>query len=109
MISINIEKIKSLKNNLSTIFLVNSIEEIKEEFSKEELSFIKSKIKTDETVIKLQNLNTSQIIVLEKKDDEAYITSENWRKSGSKAFDLINSEKNEEVNIISNLKKKKNT
>ena len=107
MISINIEKIKTIKESISSIFLISNTEEIKDEFSKEELSYIKAKIKEEETIITIQNLNISKTIVLEKKDKTSYITSENWRKSGSKVFDIVQSTKDKEINVISKLKKKK--
>lgn len=107
MITINIEKTRSNKNDLSNIFLINNIDEIKEEFSKEELAYIKSKIKAEESIITFQNLNLSNTVVLEKKNKKAYITSENWRKSGSEIFNLLQNDKSKEVNIVSYLKKKK--
>ena len=98
-----IKKVTKAGAKDNVVFLVATEKEIDNKlFNKEEISYIKSKIKDDGKIITINRLSTVVFVVVSGKDED-YKTKQNARKNASKVVDIANENKLESITVISDL------
>ncbi len=99
-----IKKIVKKAPKDSIVFIVNSEKEIDNSvFSKEELAYIKNKIKDKQKLISVNRLNTFLFVVVADKA-ESYKSHQEIRKHASKVVDIVNENKIASITIESKTK-----
>jgi leucyl aminopeptidase len=98
-----IKKVTKAGAKDNVVFLVATEKEIDNKFfNKDEISYIKSKIKDDGKIITINRLSTVVFVVVSGKDED-YKTKQNARKNASKVVDIANENKLESITVISDL------
>jgi leucyl aminopeptidase len=98
-----IKKITKAGAKDNVVFLVATEKEIDNKFfSKEELTYLKSKIKEDAKVIAINRLSSVAFVVVSGKDED-YKARQTARKNASKIVDIANENKLGSITIVSNL------
>jgi len=101
--AMDIKKASKLGANDNVVYLITSEKEISAKvFSKEEITYIKKEIKSEQKQIEINHLsNKSYIVVLEKGND--YKADEKARIAGSNIVTTLNAAKTKAVSISSDL------
>lgn len=98
-----IKKVTKAGTKDNIVFLVTNEKEVDNTFfTKEELSYIKLKIKTDNKIVTINRLTSILIVVISDKDD-TYKARQTARKHASKVVDIANENKLESITVVSDL------
>lgn len=98
-----IKKVAKIGAKDSIVYLVASEKDLKtSSFNKEELNYIKTKIKDDSKVITINRL-TSVVIVVVAGSESDYKAKQAARKNASKVVDIANENKLKSLTIMSDL------
>ncbi|TXB64771.1 leucyl aminopeptidase [Vicingus serpentipes] len=98
-----IKKVTKAGTKDNVVFLVPTEKEIDNTFfNKDELSYIKAKIKDDNKIVTINRLSSIAFVVISSKDDD-YKARQTARKNASKVVDIANENKLESITLISDL------
>lgn len=98
-----IKKTTKISVNENLILLIHSEKEVlKDQFSKEEIVYIKKRLKANQKQVEINRLNHSVFVVLCDKEDN-YKSNEKARIEGNKIAELLNSREAKSVVISSTI------